>query len=95
VASEGDLAKWKIKAIAEEVDAETYAAVLKDRKQKIAALQPRTVATHDLLRPKNWAEGSMRERRETVQALLDIKLMPMGGRGCTNALPGDIAITPK
>jgi site-specific DNA recombinase len=83
---EADLAKWKAKAIAEEVDAETYAAVLKDRKQKIAALQPRTVVTR-VLRPEKWGKATMRQKRDAVRALLNITLPPMR--------PGEVTITYK
>jgi hypothetical protein len=77
---EADLAKWKAKAIAEEVDADFYASVEKDRKAKIKELRPLTIPVNhpNLLRPESWKSGTLEERRTTVRALLDIKLLGHG-----------------
>jgi site-specific DNA recombinase len=85
---EADLAKWKAKAIAGDVDADVYAAVEKDRKAKMNALRPRTAVPPLLrLRPENWEGATLQEKRDCVRAFLDVKL--------TGAANGGVDITPK
>ncbi len=75
---EADLQRWKEKAIAEEVSADVYAAVEKSRRRKIAELRPRTVPCEKpLLTRATWPQGTMREKRETVRALLTISVPPI------------------
>lgn len=91
---EDDLKSWLDKAITEEVSAETYAQIEKDRKRKIAELRPRTVPMRRrLLTHETWATGTVREKRETVRALLAISIPQVKhlGRRATEA---DVDITP-
>jgi site-specific DNA recombinase len=83
---ETDLAKWKAGAIAGDVDYDVYLGREKVIKAKIKELRPRTVPASrpDLLRPENWESGTLEERRTTVRALLDIKLL---GRGVVEITP--------
>ena len=82
---ETDLAKWKAGAIAGDVDYEFHRQE-KAIKAKIKELRPRTVPAYrpDLLRPENSESGTLKERRTTVRALLDIKLL---GHGVVDITP--------
>jgi site-specific DNA recombinase len=91
---EDDLKRWQEKAIAEEVSAEMYAQVEKDRKRKIAELRPQTVpARRRLLTHATWADGTIREKRETVRALLNISIPQVKHLG-RRATEDDVDITP-
>jgi hypothetical protein len=83
---ETDLAKWKAGAIAGDVDYDVYIGREKAIKAKIKELRPRTVPAYrpDLLRPENSESGTLKERRTTVRALLDIKLL---GHGVVDITP--------
>lgn len=77
-ALEDDLKQWQAKAIAGEVQADVYAAVEKDRKQKMEQLRPRVIpVTRKLLTYQTWADGSIAEKRETVRAFLTISIPPV------------------
>lgn len=92
---EDDLAKWRKKALAEEVSAEMYAQVEKDRRRKIAELRPRSVPNQEnLLTQASWPDGTMREKRETVRALLSISVPPIKSLR-RRATEGDVKITPR
>jgi DNA invertase Pin-like site-specific DNA recombinase len=77
---EAELAKWKAGAMAGDVDYDVYVGREKAIKAQIKALRPRTAPVNrpDLLRPENWESGTLQERRTTVRALLDIKLLGQG-----------------
>jgi DNA invertase Pin-like site-specific DNA recombinase len=92
---EADLQSWKEKALAEEVSAEMYAAVEKDRQRKIADLRPQSAPREKpLLTYATWPEGTVREKRETVRALLDISI-PSIKHLRRRATEDDIDITPR
>jgi len=76
-------------------DAEMYAAVEKDRQRKIADLRPQSAPREKpLLTYATWPEGTVREKRETVRALLDISI-PSIKHLRRRATEDDIDITPR
>ncbi|ORW34665.1 hypothetical protein AWB88_02670 [Mycobacterium paraense] len=90
---EADLAAWREKAINEEVSAEMFASIEKDRTRKIAELRPRTVAPQrQLLTASTWDQGTIREKRETVRALLVIRVLQVKHLG-RRATEDDVDIT--
>jgi hypothetical protein len=66
--------------MAGDVDYDVYVGREKAIKAKIKELRPRTVPANrpDLLRSENWESATLEERRTTVRALLDIKLLGQG-----------------
>lgn len=81
---EADLKSWRAKALAEEVDAEMYASIEKDRKAKIAALTPaRSEPPAPLPTAEAWASGSLQEKRQTLRALLVVRVPKIGRRRAT------------
>jgi DNA invertase Pin-like site-specific DNA recombinase len=91
---ETDLRQWKEKALAEEVSAEIYAAVEKDRLRKIADLRPQNIREKPMLTYATWPQGTMREKRETVRALLNVSVPPIKHLR-RRATEGDVDITLK
>ena len=72
--------------MAGDVDYDVYVGREKAIKAKIKELRPRTVPAYrpNLLWPENWQRGTLQERRTTVRALLQIKLL---GHGVVDITP--------
>jgi site-specific DNA recombinase len=82
-----ELKVWKDRAISGRIDFDVYEGRERAIKAEIATLKPRTVPAQqpNFLVRGQWARATLKQRRDTVRALLDVKLTANGG----------IDITPK